>query len=91
MTPQHAWFIAEGRTWLSTYNKGRVRTTQLNSLGRAELTESCHSGSHTHFRSHTRMQALSLISGMQSFELSALAQPGWARWLSAMTSTMRAQ
>jgi hypothetical protein len=37
------------------------------------------------------MQALSLISGMQSFELSALVQPGWARWLSAMTSTMRAQ
>ena len=97
VTPQHAWFIVEGRTVLAT-EPARVRTPLLKVDDESLLPiysplapdrEKCPSRAHT-FRLR-QVDAHSLVSGMQSFQLDASRQPGWARYLRAMRSMTPAQ
>ena len=95
VTPQHAWFIVEGRTVLAT-EPARVRTPLLK-VDDASLLPiySPLARERSAPRAHTfrlrQDDAHSLVSGMQSFQLDASRQPGWARYLRAMRSMTPAQ
>ena len=103
VTPQHAWFIVEGRTVLAT-EPARVRAAVDS--GRSIPPQYSSPPSHLRIysplarersapRAHTfrlrQDDAHSLVSGMQSFQLDASRQPGWARYLRAMRSMTPAQ
>ena len=105
MTPEHAWFIVEGKSmqsassaWTPDDNQARVRTavekwTMLSPQITPHHPILLATGARSRDVPLERtlfppVQARSLVSGMQSFQiqLGASTQPGWERWLRAMGS-----